>query len=136
MKDKRRGLFSLSVKDSKYFNDNEDKIELVACSQLGKDCTEHRLIINENFLASHKFRLNKDYSSSIEALKSAFYKATELQESSCSKCAELFCSTITESLEDIHQDLQKMSSGLILKKRYEPSFKLASLALEEFRKKK
>ncbi|HZL09994.1 MAG TPA: hypothetical protein VFC65_08350 [Prolixibacteraceae bacterium] len=135
MKDKRSRLFSLSVKDSKYFNDKEDKIELVACFQLGKECTEHRLIINENFLASRRFLLNKDYPSSIEALKSAFYKAAELQESSCSKCAKLFCSTITKSLENIHEDLQKMSSGLIRNKQYKPSFKLATLALEEFRKK-
>ncbi|MDP2335177.1 MAG: hypothetical protein Q8N05_01780 [Bacteroidota bacterium] len=128
-------IFSLSISESKYFNDKQDKIEIVGCPRGGKDCVVHLSAINKSFLASSRTMRNKEYARSIEALKDAFYKTDELQDSSCLKCAELFRSTITQSLENIHVDLQKMTGGLFFRKRYQYSYALATTALEEFKKK-
>lgn len=135
MKDKMKGIFSLSVRESKYFNDKQDKIELVDCPRGEKVCMEHLSAINKSFLVSSRKMRNKDYTDSIEALKGAFYKTNELQEPSCIKCADLFRSTITQSLEIIHEDLQKMTGGLFFRKRYQYSYSLANSVLEEFKKK-
>lgn len=134
MKYKMRDIFSISILESKYFNDKQDKIELVGCPRVGKECAEHLSAMNKSFLASSKNMRNKEYTRSIEALKSAFYKTNELQESSCIKCAELFRLTSTQSLELIHEDLQKMCTGLFKSKRFQSSYELAGIVLQEFKK--
>lgn len=137
MKDKWRGLFSLSVRDSEYFNKKEAKFELVSgCPKEGNVCINHLSAINKSFASSQNYHLNKDYRRSIESLKYAYSLTSELQTSSCMECAELFRSTIIQSLEYIHEDLQKMSSGLIFSNRYKPSYAMASQVLEEFRNEK
>jgi len=134
MKDKRTGLFSLSVKDGEYFEDKQDSIELVSCPLGGKICDEHRAVINKNLLASRKYLRDKDYSKSIESLKLAYNKTTDLNEKSCDKCAELFRSTVTNSMENIHDDLYRMSRSLFFRKRFQESFVLAQNVLKEFKK--
>jgi len=129
-----RDLFSLSVKEGKYFSDKQAKIELASCPRDKEECLNQLAIINKCFLESHRYHLNKDYRRSIEALKFAFNTTHEIQESSCLKCAELFRLTITQSLENIHEDLQKMITGWFRTKRYQSSFELATLVLGEFRK--
>jgi hypothetical protein len=133
MKDKREGRFSLSKKESDYFKDGQDKIELVRCSLGGHNCSEHRAVINKNILASRKFLLNKDYVSSIEALKEAYNKTSDLQETSCINCANLFRCMVTQSLENIHEDLHKMATGMFFRKRYQSSYELAKIVLAEFK---
>jgi len=134
MNDKIRGLFSISVPESKYFNDKQDKIELVSCPRVGKECVKHLSIINKSFLDSSRNMRNKEYARSIEVLKGAFYRTNELHEPSCTKCAEFFRSTIIQSLENIHGDLQKMSVGLFSRKRYQYSYVLATSILDELKK--
>jgi hypothetical protein len=130
-----KGMFSLSVLESKYFNDNQDKFEIVGgCPRKYKDCREQLLFINESYLTSGRKLREKDYQGSIEALKSAFYKTKELQEPFCIKCADLFRSNITKSLELIYEDLHKMSTGIFRSKRFQSSFELASIVLAEFNK--
>lgn len=68
-----------------------------------------------------EYRHRKDYKESIAALKDAFDKTIELQENPCLKCAALFRATITESLENVHDELQSMSTGIFKLKRYESS---------------
>ena len=133
MKDQRRGIFSISIRDKEYFYNKQEKIELVSCSHNGIDCQGHRSVINKKYVESRKFLFLKDYSRSIEELRGAFYKANELQENSCSNCAELFRSTIIQSLEGIHDDLNKMSNGWLRPKRYQSSFEMAQIVLEEFK---
>ena len=111
-----------------------DKIEIVRCLREGKDCEEHRVIINREFNESHSYLLNKEYSMSILALKSAYYKTHELKESSCINCAEMFRSTITESLECIHNDLHRMTNGFLRTNRFQSSYELAGIVLKEMKK--
>lgn len=121
MKEKMRRLFSLSETDTEYFNDNVDKIELAGGTLENKKCIEHLFLVNNSYHESDKFQRDKDFRNSIETLKKAFNKTFELEESSCIKCAEFFRSTIINSLENIHWELKKMSSGIFRTKRYESS---------------
>lgn len=130
-----RGLFSLSASENTYFDDKQDKFELVGtCPHFEMNCHEHISHINNSFLSSNRYWRNKDYPRSIEALKSAYYKTDELQQTNCIRCAELFRTTITQSLENIHEDLQKIAGDYFWGKRYQPSFKLLINTLLEFRK--
>ena len=133
MKDKRESRFSLSKEENDYLNYEENKIELVACPRGGHNCSEHRLIINKYLLASRNYHFNKDYNRSIEALKVAYNKTTDLQEPTCLNCALMFRCLVTQSLESIHDDLQKMAKGLFFRKRFESSYQMAKIVLEEFK---
>jgi hypothetical protein len=111
-----------------------DKFEMVRCMREGKYCQEHRLAINKGFNESDNFLVNKEYSMSILTLKEAYYKTTELQETSCAQCAELFRCTITRSLESIYNDLRRMTEGFFGTKRYQSSYELVCSVLEEIKK--
>jgi hypothetical protein len=117
----------------KQFCRMNNKIELVSCLRNGDECAEHRFFINRHFNDSYDYLLNKDYSRSILALKSAYNKTNELQSSPCVKCAELFRDTITKSLEYIHQDLYKMSKSFFGARRFQSSFELAKVVLSEIK---
>lgn len=73
------------------------------------------------------------YLNSIESLKSAFKKASELQESPCEKCAVFFRSTITHSLENMNEELNKMTSGIFRKKRYLSVYNESCNVLNDFK---
>lgn len=133
MKDKTKKLFSLSVSDTEYFNDKNDKIEIVSCPFVEKKCRDYLSVVNRSHLESGRYRRDKDFQRSIEILKSAFYITTELQDPRCLKCAGLFRTTITHSLENIHGELGKMSTGLFRTKRYHASYIEAGNVLEEFK---
>jgi hypothetical protein len=135
MTSKKKGLFSISVTENEYFHDNQDKIELVNCSQGGKLCKNQLSVINESFLKSKRYHRDKDYERSIEALKMAFSETFEFQESLCVNCAGLFRSTIIQSLEEMHTELQEMSSGLFKSGRYKASYILATDVLKTFKEK-
>jgi hypothetical protein len=137
MKAKWKGLFSLSINESDYFNHKQCKFELVGgCPRDRSTCIKHLSVLNKSFALSQCHHLNKDYPRSIESLKYAYDITDDFQESSCENCVTLFRSTIIQSLEYIHEDLQKMSSGFIRTKQYIQSFVLASQVLEDFRKEK
>lgn len=132
MKTNMRKLFSLSAVDSEYFNDSQDKIQLVSCPRKEMICKEHLAIVNKCYVESEQYRRDKEYDRTIDTLKSAFYKTTELIDQPCSKCAVLFRSTITESMENIHVELERISSGLFGKKRLHSSYIMAANVLKEF----
>jgi len=132
MKAKINNPSSFSAIDSEYLNANQDKIQLVSCPGKEMICKEHLAVVNKCYVESVQFRRDKNFQQSIEALKNAFYKTTELEDEPCSKCAVLFRSTITESMENIHGELKKMTTGIFGKKHYQPSFILAENTLKEF----
>lgn len=110
-----------------------EKIELLSCPLDGINCKEHRMVINRDFYESQDYLLNKDYPRSILALKNAFHKTAELQKASCLNCAELFRNTITQSLENIHDDLHLMSTGMFGNNRFHSSLELAGSVLKEMK---
>ncbi len=134
MNDKIRRLFLLTETDTEYFNDKVDKIEYVRGS-LDLRCTEHLFKVNNSYHESEKFQRNKDFHNSIETLKKAYYKTLEIKEPSNIKFAEFLRSTILNSLENIHRELEKMSSGIFRTKRYESSRLEVGKFLREYQKK-
>ena len=128
---KRKGLFSNSKKRNGYWDGSQAPIELVSCPLNGIKCETKRELINASLIASRNYRLNKEYHESIIELKAAFSQTIELQDTTCKSCVNLFRSTIIQSLEQIHGELRKMSTGIFKVKRYQSSFEFASETLEE-----
>lgn len=127
---KEEGFFKT---DSEYFNDSEDKIELTHCEADGVNCKDHLSVINKSYKESDNFLRNKDYKKSIEALERAFEKTFELQQSQCKKCANLFRTTVIQSLEDMHKELKKSTTGLFRAKRYKSDFQLVDKTLTDLK---
>lgn len=121
----------LSENNDEMVNGNDDKIELLSCPHGSQSCKEHLLFINKNYSKALNYHLEKDYLSSIEMLKSAYYKAAELQESQCLQCSSVFRSTIIQSLENIKNELQGMTSGIFKKKQYLKSYKKSCAVLND-----
>lgn len=134
MKTNMRKLFSLSVIDSEYFNDQQDKIELVSSIELAAECKEYLKLINKNYLESDRYRREKDFQRSIEKLQNAFYRTMELKDTPFTKYSNLIRVIITDSLNSIKWELRYMSTGLFRSKRYLSSYEKVDQVLEEIEK--
>lgn len=126
-------LFSQTIIDPEKFNDKKDKIELVSCPRKEIKCKEQLTLINKIYVDTEYYLSEKYYHRSIEILKSAFYITIELTDHPCVKCAELFRSTIIESLENIQSELKKSTSGFFGNKNLKSSLKLAENTLTELK---
>ena len=127
-------LFSLTNL-SKQNSDNKhhSKIELMVCQAGGHNCKKHLIAINEYYLVANNYHYEKDYLNTIESLKCAFFKTKELNEESCLNCANLFRSTIRQSLENIHGELHNLTTGLIKNKRYLTCYKKSCTVLDDLK---
>lgn len=130
-----RHLMFTSTNQTKHNQENKNlsKIELLVCQAGGQNCKEHLSIINDCYLNANNYHFDKDYLNSIESLKSAFFKTTDLNQDSCVNCAKLFRSTITRSLENINGELKNLTSGLLRKKRYHKSYLASCEVLKEIK---
>lgn len=128
---KLNGSSSLLNGDSEPHSSEKNKIELLGCPSGGNNCKNQLAVINKNYAESAKHQNEKNYQKAIELLKSAYYKTNDLQKSSCVKCAALFRTTITKSLEDMHSELERMSTGIFRNKRYYGVYVEAGKALKE-----
>ncbi len=128
-----RKLFSLAVIDTEYLNEKQNKIEFVSCPRKAMKCKEQLSVINKIYIETELLRREKNYINSIETLKDAFYITSELTEHPCTKCAEVFRSTIVDSMENIHKELIKITSGIFANKNYQTSLTLAENTLTEFK---
>jgi len=128
-----KSLFTLSALDSEYLHDKQDKFELVKCPKKEMKCKEQLSIINQIYVDSEFFRREKDYNDSIETLKNAFYITTKFTDNPCTKCAEVFRATIIGSLENLHSELKKTTSGLFANKKYISSLLLTENVLSELK---
>lgn len=132
---KRNGYASLLNGDSEFEGKEESKIELLGCPFGGNTCKNQLAVINNNYSESARHQQEKNYQKAIELLKSAYYKTHELQKSSCVKCAAMFRTTITQSLEDMHKELERMSTGIFRNKRYYGVYVEAGNVLKELSQK-
>jgi len=130
MKANQRGSFSQT--QNRHSNGKPDKIELVSCPLKDILCKGHLSEVNKSYLESEQFLRERDFQRSIETLKNAFYKTTGLVEHPCANCAQLFRSTIIESMVNIHNELSSMTKGIFGNKRYQSSYIKADNALKEF----
>jgi hypothetical protein len=134
MKATMNRLFSLSAAETEYLYNKQDKIELMSCPRNAMICQGHLAVVNKCYVESEQSFRDKNFQRSIETLKDAFYKTTELVDAPCNKCARLFRSTITESLENMSDELEKMTRGLFGNKRYHSCYLNAASVLNEFEK--
>lgn len=113
--------YSLPEKGKEYLDNVTGKIEVEGCPFKMKNC-KHLSAVNASHHEADIYYLNKEFQWSIESLRKAYYKTFNIKDSACGKCAGLFRSTITGSLENIQLDLEKMSKGLFRTKRYLPCY--------------
>lgn len=95
-------------------------------------CKGHLYEVNKCYLDSEQYHKEKNFQQSIETLKSAFVKTTELTDHPCANCALLFRSVIIESMKNIYNELGQMSKGIFGTRRYQLSYLSAEMALKEF----
>ncbi|MFW6309507.1 MAG: hypothetical protein ACOC1D_00260 [Prolixibacteraceae bacterium] len=124
-------LFS-SQNSSDSLTDKPEKFELISCPLNGKFCTQIRAKMNQNYADYVDFRSMKNFDQSIQALENAYNQTRKLPESPCSACAAFYRSTITESIEDLHDELKGMAKGIFSTKRFESSREKAEQVLEDF----
>jgi len=123
--------FFLSKSEPSQTNIN-NKIEILNCPLKIILCSGHLSEVNKCFLDSEQYHKEKNFERSIEMLKSAFFKTTELTDHPCAKCALLFRSVIINSMQNIYNELGQMSKGIFGTKRYQLSYLSAESALKEF----
>lgn len=133
MKANWRRFLSLSKDENKGANEYGNKFEIVSCAIDGKNCKNHLPEINKSYLISYQSNQDKDYNNAIEALKKGFYKSCELNDPVCLNCSKMFRSTITQSLVNIHNELENISCGLFGTKRYSKSYLMACDTLNELK---
>lgn len=114
------------------FDKEQNKVELMGCPYNGQNCHKQLAAINKNYFDSARYQKEKNYLKAIHLLRNAYLKTNELQQLSCANCAELFRETINNSMENIHNDLQKMTTGVFRNKRYHEVYLEAAKALKEF----
>jgi len=127
-----RRLFTLSGIATEQIEVKQEKIELVSCPLREMMCNVHLSAINNGYTEAEQHRKTKDFSRAIDTLKSTFYKTTELMDHPCTKCVHHYRSNIIDSLEIIHDDLEKITSGIFGDKRHQPIYLKAINALKEF----
>ena len=119
MKTNIKNLFSLSLTGDEYFDDKQEKFELVSCPVNKNTCDEIRQAVNTDYLASQQFHLDKNYQKSMDALQSAYKRTLLITEYSCTNCADFFRTTIKESMEEIKKEQQKLPFRILNFKHFQ-----------------
>ena len=128
-------LLPLIMHESQYFKDKVEHIDLVECPNGGEVCKNQLNYINEKIQSSRVNWLNKDYPKALDDLKNAFETTFEVDKELCIPCADLFRATILKAVENIFDDLQQLTSGILRKKRYQSELELAEKVLRELKEK-
>jgi hypothetical protein len=115
---KLHNYFSFSQEESVIIDEQQGKIELESCSINGIYCKNELDLINRNLRDALKHRQDKNYLIAIKLLKEAYLITNNLQESPCVGCVDLFRTVIINSLEKIHKELHKMTTGIFGNKHY------------------
>jgi hypothetical protein len=133
MTTKRDWEFSSFKKNGGQSTKENDPIHLENCPRGGNRCIDQRSEINKNIKSSHELFQDRQYNHSIDELKAAFHKTLDLQDSPCNQCASLFRHRILESMEQVNQELRRMTTGLFGSRRYKISYQYAVSVMEELR---
>ena len=134
MNTKSHTNYSFSEAENEAKSKKQDKIELVSCPRKKMICQKQLAFVNNSYVLSEQYFKDKEFHGAIDSLLDAFNKTRELTEAPCAKCANVFRSTIIDSMANMHEDLKKMTSGFFGKKSYKPSCEKAEKILKEFEK--
>lgn len=116
-----------------HFNNHQPKIQCLSCPRQMNECIAPLGTINRCFSDSQMMRLNKDYTHSIHSLEKAFDCTYEIREASCESCACLFREHLIASMENLHTELQELTSGWFSARDYRSSLELATRTLQACR---
>ena len=114
----RRGRFIFQGRDEDYKISKKDKFELVSCSVDGIYCKNILPEINELYARSELAHINKEYQKSAELLQSAYIKTLALKKPVCTQCVDFFQTSITETMENMQEEVYDMSEGFFHTKHY------------------
>lgn len=135
MKENKSWIFSKARSGNNIRNNKLEPIKLESCPRNGVRCEDQRAKINECLLNSYDFFADRKYDKSIDELKIAYDKTNDLQEMPCVHCAGLFRMRIVQSMEQIHGELQRMTTGFFKQKQYKPTLEYANTIIQEFSEK-
>ena len=122
MKANMRKLFSIAGLDTEQIEIRKERVELVNCPLREMMCNTHLSMVNKRYLEAEQHRKEKEFNVSIDKLKSAFFKTTELLDHPCTRCVHNYQSIIIDSLENIHVELDRTTSGFFGNKRLLATF--------------
>ena len=135
MKDKKdliKRIFSFAEVET----GNKSKIsrnDLLNCPIAEMMCKFHLSIVDTNIIESEKLREEKNYLKSIEKLRSAFTKSTELNNHPCSRCTQSYQMIIIDMLENTQNELSDLSSGIFGNKKHKKTAQYAGEVLQEIK---
>jgi hypothetical protein len=132
MKEMKGWIFSRS-RSSREKNGEYEPIQFISCQFNGSRCVNQRAKINQCLFKSYDAFVDKEYDDSIEELKTAFDETHDILGSPCASCAQLFRSRITQSMEQIHGELHRMTTGFFRWDCHKPSYETANTLINEFR---
>ena len=133
MKANMKRFFSITDSEIEQVKIKHEKIELVDCPLKEMMCNAHLLTIKKCCLEAELLRKEKEFSSAIDKLKIAFYKSSELINHPCTRCVHNYRSIIIDSLDNIHEELEKITSGIFGNKRFQLGYLKSLEVLEEFK---
>lgn len=134
MKLNLKKYLSVAVSENEYFHDTTDKIEFTGCKSSKHTCLDYLPIINDLFRESERFHRIKNFDQALDSLDQAYKTANEIKDANCKRCSLFFKATIIQTIENIHDDLSRMRSGLFATHRYDNSYVKAEAMLKKFRK--
>lgn len=132
MKDMKGWIFS-RLKNNREKRGKYEPLEFVSCPYNGSKCTHERSVINKCLLNSYDFFADRQYDDSIDELKTAFNATIDIKGSPCSQCAQLFRARITQSMETVHGELYRMTTGFFRWDELKPSYEFADAVIQDFR---
>jgi hypothetical protein len=109
------------------------KIELVHCPFHCANCQSFLYEINRLFHESEQYQIDKDYQFAVMSLKKAFEKTYEPVEPGEQQCSGQIRVIISKSLENIHQELKRMTKGFFRRGSYKGSCSMAEETIKEFK---
>lgn len=127
---------SFSADEEVYFRDQEEKFELISCPLKGAYCDVLRPELNRKYADSQLYIRNRQFVQAMSELKSAYYKTYDLPGAPCGKCAAFFRSELMDSMENMKDELKRMSSGWFKNNRYKPVYEEVKSSVNELKSEK
>lgn len=120
-------------KDSDYFQENLDVIELENCPRGGHSCKLQLALMNELLIKARKYIESKEYNAAFMLFEEAFNYSFDIKPIHCQNCTILFRNTILNSITLSIFDLERMTHGFFAKKKYTSDLVYAKTLLEELK---
>lgn len=120
--------------DGEYFGNDDKIIELENCPRGGNNCENLRNDLNNDLLLSRQYLEDKQYVKAAQLQMKCFQLTFGLNAKPCVKCAGLFRQFIKNSLNETHNELTRLTTGLFRRRALIPVRDQIKSVLEEMDK--